>query len=48
MHHISLNATTTPRYLLQGDHLWRRILFTLLPAQRDQGGQAQVTNLDLA
>lgn len=35
-------------HLLHGHHLWWRVLFTLLPAQGNEGGQAQVTNLDLA
>jgi hypothetical protein len=35
-------------HLLHDRHLWRRVLFALLPAQRDERGQAQVTNLDLA
>jgi hypothetical protein len=37
-----------PNYLVHCDHLWWGVLFTLLPAQGDEGGQTQITNFDLA
>jgi hypothetical protein len=46
--HTGTTQYSPPAHLLHGDHLWRRVLFTLLPAQRDERGQTQIPNLDLA